>query len=185
MTKEELKRMKRKLETKVYIEDAYSGSGEISQFEIEKRIDTLGAIENIERYFESVITYFSLKGIKYDEINLKPFFSLIVKEKELDDITVIKTNVKPIPKVVAVRINGFYCMNEEQKFDVDPDDIFPNNFDEYIVVFDDFISLLEQKGFNYSGLGSIEEIQREIIAGYPTVSDITLSFKKKLTRVKA
>ena len=83
MNKEYLIKMKRKLETKVSIENAYGGSGELSQYEIEQRIDTLGAVQNIEKYFESVITYFSSKGMKYDEITLKPLFSLIVKEKEL------------------------------------------------------------------------------------------------------
>ena len=184
MTKDELKRMKRKLETKLYIEDAYSGQGPISQFEIEQRVDTLGAIENIEKYFENVITYFSLRGVKYDEITLKPFFSLVVKEKDLDENTIIKKDIKPIQIIVAVRINGFYCMNKEQKLVEDPDVIYLDNSREYIVNFDEFINLLEQKGFSYNGLTSIEEIQAHIISGHPTISDITLSFNKKLNKIK-
>ena len=50
MTKDELIRLKKKMETKVYIEDAFSGSGAISLFEIEQKINTVGAVENIEKY---------------------------------------------------------------------------------------------------------------------------------------
>ena len=184
MTKDELKRMKRKLETKVYIEDIYSGQGPISQFEIEQKVDTLGAIKNIEKYFEKIITYFSLKDIKYDEIILKPFFSLIVKEKDLDDNTVIKKNAKPLSKIVAVRINGFYCMNKDKKIDDDPDIIYLDNSKEYIVNFKEFIDLLREKGFSYNGLTSIEEIQEYIVLGHSTLSDLTLNFNKNLTKVK-
>lgn len=185
MNKEDLIKMKRKLETKVSIENAYGGSGELSQYEIEQRIDTLGAVQNIEKYFESVITYFSSKGMKYDEITLKPLFSLIVKEKDLDENTVIKQNAKPLPKIVAVVVNGFYCINGEQKFGDDPDVIFPDNFNEYIVVLDDFIALLTQRGFSFNGFTNIEELQNEIMAGHPTLSDITLTFRKKIVRSKA
>lgn len=184
MTKDELKTMKRKLETKVYIEDAYSGEGPISQLEIEQRVDTLKAIDNIEKYFASIITYFSLKGIKYDEITLKPFFSLIVKEKDLDKDTVIKKDAKPMSKFVVVKINGFYCLNKEQIIDEDPDVVYLDNFKEYIVNFDEFINLLGQKGFIYEGLTSIEEIHENIVLGNPTISNITLSFKRNLTRLK-
>ena len=175
MTKDELKTMKRKLETKVYIEDAYSGEGPISQLEIEKRVDTLKAIENIEKYFASVITYFSLKGIKYDEITLKPFFSLIVKEKDLDKDTVIKKDAKPMSKFVV---------NKEQIIDEDPDVVYLDNIKEYIVNFDEFINLLGQKGFIYEGLTSIEEIHENIVLGNPTISNITLNFKRNLTKLK-
>ena len=48
MTKEDLKRLKRKLETKVVIEDAFGGSGVLSLYEVEQRINTVGAIQNIE-----------------------------------------------------------------------------------------------------------------------------------------
>ena len=184
MNKEDLIKMKRKLETKVSIENAYGGSGELTQYEIEQRIDTLGAVQNVEKYFESVISYFSSKGMKYDEITLKPLFSLIVKEKYLDENTVIKPNAKPLPKIVAVVINGFYCINGEQKFGDDPDVIYPDNFNEYIVVFDDFIAMLTQRGFSFNGYINIEEIQDEIMAGHPTLSDITLTFRKKLVRAK-
>ena len=40
MTKDELIRLKKKMETKVYIEDAFSGSGAISLFEIEQKVNT-------------------------------------------------------------------------------------------------------------------------------------------------
>ncbi len=185
MNKEELKRLKRKLETKVCIEDAYSGSQQLTQYEIEQRINTLGAIDNIEKYFESIITYFSAKGIKYDEITLVPFFSLIVKEKDLNESTVIKNNAKPLPRLVVVRINAFYCMDNHQKIMEDPDTFFKDNFNEYVVVFDDFIKLLKERGFEYSGLCSIDDIQKVIVSGSPAISNITLSFKSKLTKKKA
>ena len=43
-------------ETKVVIEDAFGGSGVLSLYEVEQRINTIGAIQNIENYF--VITCF-------------------------------------------------------------------------------------------------------------------------------
>ena len=46
MTKDELIRLKKKIETKVHIVDAYSGSGPISLLEIEKQINTVGAVED-------------------------------------------------------------------------------------------------------------------------------------------
>lgn len=184
MTKDELKRMKKKLETKVYIEDAYSGSKALSLFELEQRINTIAATENVKKYFESIIKYFSLKGVKYDEIVLKPFYSLIIKEKDLDDNTVIKENAKPLSKLVVVKINGFYCKNKENKIYDDPDIIFSDNYEEFVVILEDFIDLIEKNGFIYNGLKSIQEIQEEIIAGRPTVSDITLSLKKNLIKVK-
>ena len=49
--------------------------------------------EGSEKYFESVITYFSSKGIKYDEITLRPLFSIIVKEKDLDENTILNNFV--------------------------------------------------------------------------------------------
>ena len=184
MKKVELIRMKRKLETKVFLQNAFGRSEAISQYEIEHRIDTLGAVSNIEKYFESVITYFSSKGVRYDEITLKALFSLIVKEKDLDDITIIKASAKPIPKLVAVVINGFYCMNNDQKFGDDPDLIYSHNFNEYIVVLDDFINALQQKGFDFVGFTSIEDIKKALIAGCPTLSDITLTFRKKLLKTR-
>ena len=185
MSKNELIRLKKKMETKMYIEDAYSGSGAISLFEIEQKINTAGAVENIEKYFESVITYFSSKGIKYDEITLRPLFSVIVKENDLDDKTIIKTNSKPLPGVVVVRVNGFYCMNGEQKFGDDPDAIYSENFNDYIVILDDFIRLLGEKGFDFTGVSTIENLKNQVVAGVPTFGDITLSFNKRKTRTKA
>lgn len=185
MTKDELIRLKRKLKTKVYIEDAYSGSGEISLYEIEQKINTIGAVENIEKYFESVITYFSSKGIKYDEITLKPLFSVVVKEKDLYDNTIIKPNSKPLPGTVVVKVNGFYLMNGEHKFGEDPDTIYSDNFNEYVVLLDDFIRLLEEKGFSFSGITTVEELRDQIVAGKPTLGDITLSFNKRKIRTKA
>ena len=119
MPKDELIRLKKKLETKKYIEDAYDGSGAISLFEIEQRINAANVVEKIDKYFESIIRYFlryfSSKGIKYDEITLRPLFSIIVKEKNLDENTIIKPNSKPLSGTAVVRINGFYYMNGEQK----------------------------------------------------------------------
>ena len=185
MTKDELIRLKKKIETKVYIEDAFSGSGAISLFEIEHKINTVGAVENIEKYFESVITYFSSKGIKYDEITLKPLFSIIVKEKDLDEKTIIKPNSKPLPGTVVVRINGFYCMNGEQKLVHNPDDIYLENFNDYVVILDDFIRLLGEKGFEFTGVSTVEELRDKVFAGHPTFGDITLNFNKRKIRTKA
>lgn len=185
MTKEELKRLKRKLETKVVIEDAFGGSGVLSLYEVEQRINTIGAIQNIESYFENVIKYFSSKGIKYDEIKLKPLFSLIIREKDVDEHTIIKPNANPIPKLVVVKINGFYCSLNDKSFGDDPDIIYPANFDEYVVVFDDFIKLLVDKGFGYNGSDNMEDIKQQIISGAPTLGDITLSFKKNKVRTRA
>lgn len=185
MTKEELKRLKRKLETKVVIEDAFGGSGVLSLYEVEQRINTIGAIQNIENYFENVIKYFSSKGIKYDEIKLKPLFSLIIREKDVDEHTIIKSNANPIPKLVVVKINGFYCSLNDERFDDDPDIIYPANSDEYVVVFDDFIKLLSAKGFGYNGSDNMEDIKQQIISGAPTLGDITLSFKKNKVRTRA
>lgn len=185
MTKEELKKLKRKLETKVVIEDAFEGSGVLSLYEIEQRINTLGAIQNIENYFENVIKYFSSKGIKYDEIKLKPLFSLIIRENDVDEHTIIKPNANPIPKLVVVKINGFYCTFNDERFDDDPDIIYPANFDEYVVVFDDFIKLLADKGFAFDGSDNIEDIKQQIISGVPTLGDITLCFKKNKVRARA
>lgn len=185
MTKDELIRLKKKMETKVYIEDAFSGSGAISLFEIEQKINTAGAVENIEKYFESVITYFSSKGIKYDEITLRPLFSVIVKEKDLDENTIIKSNSKPLPGTAVVRINGFYCTNGEQKFGDDPDAIYSENFNDYVVILDDFIRLLGEKGFDFTGVSTVEELRDKVVAGHPTFGDITLSFNKRKIRTKA
>lgn len=182
MNKDELKKLKRKLETKVYIENAYSGSEKITQYEIEQKIDTLGAVENIEKYYESIITYFSKNEVKYDEITLVPFFSLVIKERDLDSNTIIKSNAKPLPKLVTIRINGFYCIDGKEIFDADPDCIYDENFKEYVVVLDEFINLLEQKGYIYTGLKSVEEIKDKIISGQPSISNITLSFNKKLKK---
>lgn len=185
MTKDELIRLKKKMETKVYIEDAYSGSGAISLFEIEQKINTVGAVENIEKYFESVITYFSTRGIKYDEITLRPLFSVIVKEKDLDERTIIKSNSKPLPGIAVVRVNGFYCMNGEQKFGEDPDVIYSENFNDYVVILDDFIRLLGEKGFDFTGVSTVEELRNQVVAGQPSFGDITLSFNKRRTKTKA
>lgn len=185
MKKNELLRLKRKIETKVYIEDAYSGSEAISLFEIEQKINTVGAVENIEKYFEKIITYFSTRGIKYDEITLRPFFSVIVKEKDLDDKTIIKTNSKPLPGTVVVRVNGFYCKNGEYIFGEDPDAIYSENFNNYVIILDDFIRLLGEKGFEFTGVSTVEELRNQVVAGVPTLGDITLSFNKRKTRTKA
>ena len=184
MTKDELIRLKKKMETKVYIEDAFSGSGAIPLFEKKQKINTAGAVENIEKYFESIIRYFSSKGIKYDEITLKPLFSVIVKEKDLDEKTIIKSNSKPLPGIVVVRINGFYCMNVEHKFGDDPDAIYSENFNDYVVILDDFIRLLGEKGFDFTGVSTVEEIRDKVVAGEPSFGDITLSFNKRKTRTK-
>ena len=185
MTKDELIRLKRKMETEVYIEDAYGGSGAISLFEIEQRINTAGAVQNIEKYFESIIRYFSSKGIKYDEITLRPLFSVIVKEKDLDENTIINPNSKPLPGTAVVRINGFYCMNGEQKFGDDPDVIYSENFKDYVVILDDFIKLLEEKGYDFTGVSTVEELRDQVVAGNPSFGDITLSFNKRKIRTKA
>lgn len=184
MAKEELIRLKRKMETKVYIEDSFSGRGPISLFEIEQRINTKGAVENIEKYFESVIIYFSSKGIEYDEITLRPLFSVIVKEKDLDDKTIISPKSKPLSGVVVVRINGFYCMNGEQKIIEDPDTIYSENFNEYVVLLDDFIKLLTESGFDFEGASTIQELKEQIVSGNPTFGDITLGVTKKRIRTK-
>lgn len=184
MSKEELIRMKRKLETKVSIENAYSGSGPISLYELEQKVDTEAAIHDIDEYFKQVITYFSSRGMKYDEITLRPLFSLIVKEKDLDRQEVLKPNAKPIPRYVAVTINGFYCMNGDQKFDEDPDTVYPDNYNERIVVFEDFLAMLTERGFSFDGPTSIEDIQKDIMSKKLTLSNITLKFKKTKAKVK-
>ena len=185
MTKDELIRLKRKMETKVYIEDAFSGSEAISLFEIEQKINTVVAIENIEKYFESIIAYYSSKGIKYDEITLRALFSIIVKEKDLDDKTIIKSNSKPLPGTAVVRINGFYCMNGEQKFGDDPDAIYSENFNDYVIILDDFIKLLKEKGFDFTGVSTVEELRDKVVVGAPSFGDITLRFNKRKIRTKA
>ena len=184
MSKEELIRMKRKLETKVSIENAYSGSGPISIYELEQKVDTVGAINDIDEYFKQVITYFSSRGMKYDEITLRPLFSLIVKEKDLDRENILKPNTKPIPRYVSVAINGFYCMNGDQKITEDPDTVYLDNYNERIIVLEDFLVMLNERGFGFNGPTSVEDIQKDIMAGKLTLANITLKFKKNKEKVR-
>lgn len=184
MTKNELIRLKKKIETKVHIVDAYSGSGPISLLEIEKQINTVGAVENIEKYFENIIMYFSSKGVKYDKISIGILFSIIVKEKDLDEKTVIKTNSKPLPSTVDIFINGFRCMDGKEIFGENPEAFYSNCFNNYIVIFDDFIKLLEEKGFEFKGASTTEELKEKIIAGKPTFGEVTLNFDKRKIRTK-
>ena len=185
MTKDELIRLKKKMETNVYIVDAYSGSGPISLFEIEQRINTVGAVENIEKYFESIIMYFSSKGIKYDKISIGILFSIIVKEKDLDKQTIIKPNSKPLPGTTEIFINGFHCTNGKEVFGENPETLYSGCFKDYVVILDDFIKLLGEKGFDFTGASTVEELRNKIVAGHPTFGEITLNFNKKKVRTKA
>lgn len=182
--KEELKRLKRKIETKVYIEDAYSGSEGISFYEIEQKIDTMGAIKNISKYFESIIMYFSTRGIKYEEITLRGLFSVIVKEKDLSDKTIIKVNSKPLPGIAVVRINGFYCVDGCEKIQENPDVVYDENYKEYVISLEEFIKALDSLGFNYNGVRTTDELKELIVKGIPTFGDITLTFSKKKIKSK-
>lgn len=184
MKKEKLKRLKKELETKVYIEDAFSATGPITLYEINKKIDTTGAVENIENYFKKIITYFSIKNIKYDEITLRCLFSIIVKEEDLDQKTIIKTNSNPLKDLVVLKVNGFYCKNKEQTILEDPDIIYENNFNEYIISLDDFIKIIIKSGLDFNGFNTIEEIKQQILRGQPTFGNITLKFSKKKTKKK-
>ena len=76
-------------------------------------------------------------------------------------------------------------MNGEQKFGDDPDAIYSENFNDYVVILDDFIRLLGEKGFNFTGVSTVEELRDKVVAGHPTFGDITLSFNKRKIRTKA
>ena len=183
MTKDELIEMKKKLETKVRIVDDSSFSGILTQYEVEQGVDTKGAVDNVEKYFESVLKYYTEKGMAYDEIYLVPGYSLIVKEEEFEDHT-IKKGAKALPHLAAVRINMFHCMDGNRDMCEDPDNIYDNNFEQYIVVLEDFINLIKQRGFEYSGISTIEEIQDVITSANCPIAKISLCFDKKLGKTK-
>jgi len=184
MEKQKLLNLKKKIEEKFYIYDAFSSEGPISMFEIEQRTNTQGAVKHVGKYFESLIQYLSNKEIKYDEITLYLQFSIFISEKYVDKHFYRKDNAKAMNDYVVVRISGFDCKKNNQIHHEDPELIIENDTESFIISFNQFITLLSLNGFELEGINSFEEISQRISSDKLASAKITINFTDKKVKKK-
>lgn len=184
MTKKELINLKKKMARKYYIVSTYETNGPISEYEIEQKENSSLAVAYIEKYLESLINYFSIKNQKYDEMTLALLFGVYVPEKKLDKNYEIKKDTKPLKDYVTVRVNGFYGMNRENKFEEDPDLIFDDNFREFTISFNKFKEILSSKGFDLEGIKTFDDLTNKIVNGNLSMSYIKVNFNNQKKKIK-
>lgn len=182
MKKQELINLKKKLEQKVLIFDTWGNEGPYSMYEIEQRINTEGAVRQIENYFENLIDYFSNKKVKYEEMTIYLQFGMFVAEKYVDKKFYIKESAKPVDDLLLVSISGFNYAMEEQIYHEDPESIMKEAYVPFVILFDKFTKLLEEKGFELEGINTFDTITEKIKSNELVKTSITIKFKNKKTK---
>lgn len=182
MKKQELINLKKKLEQKVLIFDTFGNEGPYSMYEIEKRVNTEGAVHHIENYFENLIQYFSNKNVKYNEVTIYLQFGIFVSDKYVDKDFYLKDNAKPVNDLLLVEVSGFNYVDSGQIYHEDPESITKEAYVPFVILFDKFTKLLEEKGFELEGINTFDTIAEKIKSNELVKTSITIKFKNKKTK---
>lgn len=159
--------------------------------QIEKMTNLEKAIELIERYYEEVIKQHIEKDCDFDSIELELSFSNITQYylEEENKVYEDRENRKCLPNLIAVQIPGYKCkkngvsLAEEDM--ILPDELFEENYDEYIVPYNEFISALQERGFEFDEILSVEDIKESnILGGSLTISKLILDLTKNKQKKK-
>lgn len=185
MSKEKLIELKNKLNSK-YI--SYNGDDifeEITQFEIEQKKNEMSAIINLENYFESLVTNLTLNGKIFDELIISATYKLFYKKEDIDDnMNIPILNAKPLKDFVIVSFGCYEGVNGDEVFHSDPEEIYKGCYDEFIVSFDEFKTVLEQKGFDVGTIKSFDEIESIVNKGKNKNKIPVTFFSIKFTKSK-
>ncbi len=185
MSKERLIELKKKLETKYISSNGDDTFDEITQFAIEQRKNEQGAANNLENYFEQLITKLELDGKKFDELMISAVYKLFYKKEDIDDNRNIHVlNAVPLREFVIVSFGCYEGVDGDKIFHSDPEDIYKGCYDEYIVSFDEFKTVLEQNGFDIGTIKSFDEIESIINKGKIPVTFFKVKFNKNKRLVK-
>lgn len=178
MTKEELIKLKKKLDNKFYEYNESLTNGPMSEFEILESIDNEGAIQNLEDYFESVIKYYSKKESDFNEIIIYLKSSIFVSKDSFNDEYELKEKVHILDDIALIDAT-FMCKNDTEFFGEDPTIVYPEEKGEFIIQISKFKELLKERGYELEIITSTEDIKQLVLSGKPAVAQISLSFVNK------
>ena len=164
--KEYLLRVKELLERKCFAIDDVSIYQVESFLDVIKAIDNEGAFKHIEDYINASSEYYAREGIEYDEAQLYPRFSLYFDARYYDN----NERVDPIPDIVRIYVNALSYEINGVRVTIDPDDI--NIYQEYIISFEEFKTMLEESGLTIE-YASVDDILKDYRNNKPTVCKIS------------
>ena len=185
MNKEKLIELKKKLESKYISSNGEDTFDEITQFEIEQKKNEQGAVNNLENYFEQLITKLELDGKNFDELMISAVYKLFYKKEDIDDnMNIPILDAKPLKDFVIVSFGCYEGVNGDEVFHSDPEEIYKGCYDEFIVSFDEFKTVLEQKGFDVGTIKSFDEIESIVNKGKNKNKIPVTFFSIKFTKSK-
>lgn len=185
MNREELIKFREKLETKVcYCDNVGSTSNPFSLYELEKEIDTDGAVKKIEQCFEDIIKYCAVNKIDYDSIAIKLIYGIIVNAEDLSEEGKIKEISKPIKNLITLDIYFWNCFNDTEKFTADPDEVFTIKHSFYVVELDKFTQIIREKGFDLICVDDVENLKERILTKKTVTGHVGIRFGKNKVKKK-
>ena len=163
MSKERLIELRNKLERKYISYDGSDTLYEITQYELEQRKNEEAAVGNLEKYYESLITKLQLNGKMFDELMISAVYKLFYKKEDIDsEMGIPYIGAKPLQDFIIISFSCYKAINGDEQYHSDPEDIYSGCYDEFIVSFDEFKSVLEKRGYYIGTITSFDEIE-EII----------------------
>lgn len=185
MSKERLIELKKKLESKYVSYDGSDTSDVITQYELEQKQNAQGAVNNLENYFEKLITKLELDGKKFDELMVSAVYKLFYKKEDIDDdMNIPVLSAKPLKDFIIVSFGCYRGVDGSETYHSDPEEIYKGCYDEFIVSFDEFKIALEQNGFDVGTIKSFDEIERIINKGKIPVTFFSIKFTESKKLVK-
>ena len=163
MNKERLIELRNKLERKYISYDGSDTLYEITQYELEQRKNEDGAVSNLEKYYERLITKLELNGKMFDELMISAVYKLFYKKEDIDsEMGIPYMGAKPLKDYIIISFGCYKAINGDEQYHSDPEDIYSECYDEFIVSFDEFKTALEKRGYDIGTITSFDEIE-EII----------------------
>ena len=185
MSIEKLIELKNKIESKYVSYDVNDTGDIISLFEIEQRKDERGAINNLENYLESLIIKLGIDGKKYDELSISAICKLFYRAEDIDkEDNVPLVSAKPLSDFVVISFGCYKAIYGDSVFDSDPEEIYSGCYNEFIVSFGEFKSILVDNGFGIDSIKSFADIENSINNDRVPVAFFTRKFSKNKGKIK-
>lgn len=185
MSIEKLIELKNKIESKYVSYDVNDTGDIISLFEIEQRKDERGAINNLENYLENLIIKLGIDGKKYDELSISAICKLFYRAEDIDkEDNVPLLGAKPLTDFVVISFGCYKAVDGDSVFDSDPEGIYSGCYNEFIVSFGEFKSILVDNGFDMNSIKSFADVERFINNGRVPVAFFTMKFSKNKGKIK-
>ena len=186
MNKEMLINLKEKLERKYIAIDNRGISNAITEYEIGQKENEKEALDNLENYFEALITKLSMEGKCFDKLEISAVYEVFYKENEIDEenYDLPFENARPLKDYVIISFGCYRATDGVRKYHSDPEDIYDGCYKECVVSFSKFKKLLEERGFNIGIIDSFDEIVSKVKHGDIPITFYEIQFTKDKKLIK-